>query len=94
LSGVTRVGIRELQRHASAVIDRVKQGETVEVTERGQLVAVLSPPSERQMTYEHLVATGVIKPPKQSLADWRPHPTPPLAEPASAVLERMRQDES
>jgi prevent-host-death family protein len=90
---MTRVGIRELQRHASAVIDRVKRGETIEVTEWGRLVAVLSPPSAHQTTYEDLVAAGAIKPPKRSLADWQPQSRRVPPEPASAVLERMRQAE-
>jgi prevent-host-death family protein len=37
--------VRELRQHASRYLDLVKAGETVEVTERGELVAVLAPPS-------------------------------------------------
>ena len=36
-----RVGVRELRRDASAILRRVAAGETVEVTDRGRLVAVL-----------------------------------------------------
>ena len=39
-----RIGVRELRQNASRYLDRVKSGETVEVTERGQLVAVLLRP--------------------------------------------------
>lgn len=36
-----RVGVRELRRDASAILRRVRAGETVEVTDRGRPVAVL-----------------------------------------------------
>lgn len=39
------IGVRELQQHASAALRRVERGETIGVTDRGRLVAVLSAPS-------------------------------------------------
>jgi len=39
----TRAGIRELRQYLSRYIDRVKAGETIEVTEHGRLVAALVP---------------------------------------------------
>ena len=39
-----RIGVRELRQNASRYLARVKAGETVEVTERGVLVARLMPP--------------------------------------------------
>jgi antitoxin (DNA-binding transcriptional repressor) of toxin-antitoxin stability system len=39
------IGVRELQQHASAALRRVARGETLGVTDRGRLVAVLSAPS-------------------------------------------------
>ena len=38
-----RVGIRELKAHISGYIDRVKDGEIVDVTDRGTVVARLIP---------------------------------------------------
>lgn len=38
-----RVGVRDLRQNASRVLDRVKAGEVVEVTERGVPVAMLVP---------------------------------------------------
>lgn len=40
-----QVPIRELQQHASAVVRRVRAGETLGITDRGTLVAVLAPPA-------------------------------------------------
>jgi prevent-host-death family protein len=37
------VGLRELRHHTSEVLARVRRGETVEVTDRGQLVARIVP---------------------------------------------------
>jgi prevent-host-death family protein len=56
-----RVPIRELQQHASAVIRRVKAGETLAITERGTLVAVLSPPPPLS-GLAALVAAGRVRP--------------------------------
>ena len=39
------IGVRELQQHASAALRRVERGETLGVTDRGRLVAFLTPPS-------------------------------------------------
>lgn len=40
---MTSVGIRELSHHTSRYIAQVKAGRTLEVTERGRVIAVLSP---------------------------------------------------
>jgi antitoxin (DNA-binding transcriptional repressor) of toxin-antitoxin stability system len=45
LTHMETIGVRELQQHASAALRRVREGETLGVTDRGQLVAVLSPPT-------------------------------------------------
>lgn len=42
---MTRVGLRELKNSLGAYIRRVRAGETVVVTDRGEAVAELSPPS-------------------------------------------------
>ena len=41
MSHMKRVGVRELRREASAILRRVAEGETVEVTDRGRPVAIL-----------------------------------------------------
>jgi prevent-host-death family protein len=43
LSGIWRASIRELRQNLSQYVERVKRGETVEVTEHGRLVAALLP---------------------------------------------------
>ena len=52
-----RVGIRELRQNLSIYIDRVKDGETFEVTEHGHPVAELGPLSTRlPYAYDQMVA--------------------------------------
>jgi prevent-host-death family protein len=41
MSHMDRVGVRELRRQASAILRRVAEGETFEVTDRGRAVAIL-----------------------------------------------------
>lgn len=62
-----RVGVRELRQHASRYLDRVKSGETVEVTERGQLIALLVPPDPARNARERLIAEGRLIPSSGSL---------------------------
>ena len=65
-----RVGVRELRQNLSIYLDRVKDGETLEVTEHGQPVARLEPlPPAVLSPYERMVAEGRIIPAKGNLAD-------------------------
>ena len=57
-----RIGVRELRQNASKYLDRVKAGETVEVTERGRLVALLVPPSPALTARDRLIAEGKLLP--------------------------------
>jgi prevent-host-death family protein len=59
---VTRIGVRELRQHASRYLDVVKNGGTVEVTERGRLVALLVPPSPASSARDRLVLSGRVLP--------------------------------
>ena len=44
------VGLRDLRHHMSEVLARVRRGETIDVTEHGQLIAWIVPVGERQPT--------------------------------------------
>jgi antitoxin (DNA-binding transcriptional repressor) of toxin-antitoxin stability system len=54
-----RVGVRELRQNTSRYRALVKDGETVEVTERGELIALLTPPGGARTTRERLVASEI-----------------------------------
>lgn len=53
-----RIGVRELRQHASRHLARVATGVTIEVTDRGRLVALLVPPHEDR--WQDLVASGQV----------------------------------
>ena len=64
-----RVGVRELRQNLSVYLDRVKDGEALEVTERGQVVARLSPSRREASTYEQMIEDGRISLGKSGLTD-------------------------
>lgn len=93
---VARVGIRELRQNLSVYVDRVKEGEELEVTEHGRTVARLAPPLPPTLsTLERLVAEGKARPAEANLLDVLPPPRLPLppGESVSDVLRRMRREE-
>jgi prevent-host-death family protein len=87
------VGVRELRQRASELLRRVDRGETIEVTDRGRRVAILSPPPEGS-AIERLRASGDIEPAVESLDDL---PAPLVLargkERPSDVLRRLRREE-
>jgi prevent-host-death family protein len=93
-----RVGVRELRQNLSVYLDRVKAGETLEVTEYGQPVARLGPRAAGDVSpLERMVAEGRATAPTQDLRAWL-RDEPPLDWPAGApsltdVLLEMREEE-
>lgn len=59
---MVRIGVRELRQNASRYLALVKTGQTVEVTERGRLIAVLAPPGGPATVRERLLAEGRLLP--------------------------------
>lgn len=91
-----RIGIRELRQHASVYVDLAEQGQTVEITNRGRLVARLVPAQEPESALERLIAAGVIMPAEEpgNLLDIEPAPPVAPGQPAaSEILRQMREEE-
>lgn len=89
---MSSVGVRELRQRASELLRRVENGETIEITDRGRPVAVLSPLPEDPVG--RLRASGDLEPAEADLADLpEPLPLAPGSEPPSTVLARLRRDE-
>jgi prevent-host-death family protein len=84
-----QVPVRELQQHASAVLRRVRRGETVGITDRGTLIAVLAPPSTAGGAAA-LVAAGRVRRARRSLADMPPARPAPVG--TAEVLDDLRAD--
>jgi prevent-host-death family protein len=86
------VGVRELRQRASELLRRVESGETIEVTDRGRPVALLSPlPTGSPL--ERLLAEGEIEPARGRLDDLPAPLQPRTAELPSAVLARLRSED-
>ena len=79
-----RIGIRELRQHASVYVDLAEKGYTVDITNRGRLVAQLVPVTEPGSPLERLIAAGIIEPAEEpgGVGDLEPYPTPTTRRPA------------
>ena len=91
-----RIGVRELRQHASVYIDLAERGYTVDITNRGRLVAQLVPVREPGSPLERLLAAGVLEPAEDpgDLLDVEPGPPVPPGRPtASEILLQMREEE-
>lgn len=84
-----RIGVRELRQNASRYLARVKSGETVEVTQRGQLVALLVPPDPARGARERLIADGRLLPSSGALRLPQRVTAP---RPTSSVLDELRDE--
>jgi len=65
----TTMGIRELRQNLSRALQRVRAGETIEVTDRGEPVALLAP-LPRARAIDRLIAEGRATPGKGSLDEF------------------------
>ena len=90
-----RIGIRELRQHASVYVDLAEKGQTVDITNRGRLVARLVPAEEPESPLERLIAAGVLRPAQDpgNLLDIEPGPpVPPGQLTISEALQEQRED--
>ena len=82
-----RVGVRELRQNLSVYLERVIAGERLEVTDRGNPVAMLIPIRPGATLVERLVAEG-----RAIAARIRPEDVPPLRQAVSPDLgERLQR---
>ncbi len=56
-----QVGVRELRDRLSSYLARVQAGEQIEVTDRGQPIALLVPLPESRTAVVALVASGKVQ---------------------------------
>jgi len=90
---MTSIGVRELRQRASEYLRRVEAGETLEVTDRGRPIALLTPiPAPDPLA--RLRAAGEVSEGEGELDEL---PEPLTIEPGhelpSSVLARLRRDE-
>lgn len=98
-SATPQVGVRELRQNLSVYLDRVKEGERLEVTEHGRPVALLVPlPDASENSLARMIADGRVIPAQGDLGEFLRNnpPLPPLpgAKSLTQILIEMREEES
>jgi prevent-host-death family protein len=88
---VEQVGVRELRQNLSVYLARIARGETLEVTDRGQPVAILAPLPKPTSVLERLKREGRLTPARGDLLALK---RPPMAvsRRGSEALELQRED--
>jgi prevent-host-death family protein len=88
---VREVSIRMLNQETSRVLARVKRGEEITLTERGEVIARIIPASASPL--DELISSGRVQP--ATVRGPAPRPTIPMrgGPDAGTLLERMRAAE-
>ena len=87
-----RVGVRELRQNLSVYLRRVRSGETLEVTERGDSVALLTPAPAKSTVLRRLVSTGRATSPAGDVLELGPPPVRKRRPSLAAALARERDE--
>ena len=87
---MTTIPHRELRNQSSKILERVKNGETIEVTNNGEVAAVLIPPSSSP--FERLLLAGQIRPASAEGVDFQSLPRVSSATMAAEILADDRGD--
>jgi antitoxin (DNA-binding transcriptional repressor) of toxin-antitoxin stability system len=92
-AAATQIGIRELRQHASIYVDLAEKGYTVDITNRGRLVAQLVPARAPESVLERWIAAGLIEPAEEpfGIADIDPYPSSG-GRSASEMLRQAREE--
>ena len=89
---MTRIGIKELRQNASKYLEKVKRGETIEVTERGTLIAVITSPNKEVTEFEGLVARGQLIPATTQFQIPQDRRKAGLEDTSAKVLSELREE--
>jgi prevent-host-death family protein len=87
-----RVGVRELRQRASALLERVMQGETIEISNHGRPVAQLTPLAAPRPGRDELIAAGVLRPGHGDPLDVEPVVAPAGTTSVADLLEQMHDE--
>ncbi|MFF0726634.1 type II toxin-antitoxin system Phd/YefM family antitoxin [Streptomyces sp. NPDC004134] len=92
---MSAISVREFSYNPSAVFARVEQGEAVQVTRHGNVIAILLPASGAAERYADLVSRGQIRLKAATSADLSGLPRYQVPEDADplAVLLAEREDD-
>lgn len=90
-----RVGVRELRQNLSVYLERVVAGESLEVTDRGQAVAMLVPLRPGATLADRLIASGRAIPARSDLLAYQRPPgriPKDLGTRLQQALQELRED--
>jgi prevent-host-death family protein len=85
------VPVRQLNQDTAGVLARVKRGEHINITERGRIIARITPATDNPLST--MISTGKLHPP--TLSGPAPRPTGPVRadHEAGHLLREMRETE-
>jgi prevent-host-death family protein len=81
---------RELRNQSSKILERVKNGETIDVTNNGEVAATLIPPSAS--SFERLLQAGQVRPSVAGPVDFRTLPRVVTEDSTADILDDLRGD--
>jgi prevent-host-death family protein len=87
---VRTISHRELRNSSSEILRDVQAGEIIEVTNHGEVAAVLVPPS--LTPYERLLAAGKVRPPEGGSVDLRRIPRVRSSSTTADIIADVRGD--
>ncbi|GAA1347758.1 type II toxin-antitoxin system Phd/YefM family antitoxin [Arthrobacter roseus] len=85
---MTTIPHRELRNNSSSILDRVKNGETISVTNNGDVAATLIPPSSS--VFESLLLSGQVRQASIGAVDFRLLPRVEQENSTAAILTDLR----
>lgn len=86
------VGVRELRQNASALLDRVATGVTIQITNHGHPVALLVPVGDQRQGRADLIASGELQPGRGDVLDIEPISAPAGTPSTDELLAGLRED--
>ena len=87
---VRTISHRELRNNSAQVLREVHAGEVIEVTNHGEVAAVLVPPS--MTPFERLVAAGKVRQPAAQPPDLREIPRVTVPSTTAEIIADLRGD--
>jgi prevent-host-death family protein len=87
---MTTIPHRELRNQSSKILERVKNGETIDVTNNGEIAATLIPPSASP--FERLLLSGSVRRAASDAVDFQILPRVKTDAGTSEILADLRGD--
>ncbi|MCA4134002.1 type II toxin-antitoxin system Phd/YefM family antitoxin [Arthrobacter sp. M4] len=87
---MTTIPHRELRNNSSKILERVKNGETIDVTNNGEIAATLIPPSVSP--FERLLQQGAVRPATPGPVDFTLVPRAKSDMATADILADLRGD--